>query len=135
MPELSSVRDMVLCPASCSPLAASILQAFSRGANYCMGFSVLVVSISGGNGEWEEIRIMIQDITNSRMTLQQIIEAIDEGAAVFFTVKEDLYVARCMPINSIAFRRLLEHDPDKEDAEIRAYVDFEGDVIITGGLE
>lgn len=69
------------------------------------------------------------------MTLQRIIEAIDGGAGVFFTLKEEPLVARCMPVNPIAFRYLLEHDPDKEDAEINAYVDFDGDVIITGGLK
>jgi hypothetical protein len=78
---------------------------------------------------------MIQDTTNSRMTLQQIIEAIDEGANVFFAAKEEPIVARCMPVNPVAFRYLLDHDPDKEDAEINAYVDFDGDVIITGGLK
>jgi hypothetical protein len=75
---------------------------------------------------------MIQDVTNSRMTLQQIIEAIDGAADVFFIVKEDLNVARCVPVNAVAFRHLLEHHPDKEDAEINAYVDFDGDVILTG---
>ncbi len=76
---------------------------------------------------------MIQDETNSRMTLQQIINAIDEGAGVFFTLLEDPSVMRCVPVNAIAFRHLLENDPDKDDAEIKAYIDFEGDVVITGG--
>jgi general stress protein 26 len=77
---------------------------------------------------------MDEEQANSRMTIMQIIEAIDAGGAVFFLTKQDTHVLRAIPVNTKAFRILLNQDPDKEDAEIQAYVDFDGDVMIASGM-